>query len=166
MDCIIPFLNKKDDYAMPNRTRMIQVLLSTYFLVLTSHVYAIQYISNPLEISKEHMPQLRTQSTEANQKLTQAQYDQQIERYTAQVNATKLILDDPNAQSDASAQKQAFCSRIDAYRQIAELSKQNLELDMASSMLMIAKNFIERQHQSLVNSGMTEQVFCGSIEKK
>lgn len=151
---------------MPNRTRMIQVLSSTYFLICTSSVYAIQQMSAQLEISKEHMPQLRTQSTEANQKLTQAQYDQQIERYTAQVNATKLILDDPNAQSDASAQKQAFCSRIDAYRQIAELSKQNLELDMASSMLMIANNFIERQHQSLVNSGMTEQVFCGSIEKK
>lgn len=166
MDCIIPFLNKKDDYAMQNRTRMIQVLSSTYFLVLTSHVYAIQQIPTQLEISKEHMPQLGTQSTEDTQKLTQSQYDQQIERYTAQVNATKLILDDPHTQSDASAQKQAFCSRIEAYHQIAELSKQNLELDMASSMLMITKNFSERQHQSLVNSGMTEQVFCGSMEKK
>ena len=151
---------------MPNKTRMIQVLLSTYLLVCTSSIYDIQQIPTRLEISKEHMPQLGIQSVEANQKLTQAQYDQQIEHYTAQVNATKLILDDPNAQSDASAQKQAFCSRIKAYHQIAELSKQNIELDMASAMLMIANNFIEKQHQSLVNSGMTEQVFCTSMEKK
>ena len=150
---------------MQNRIRTIQVLWSTYFLVCASSVYAIQQIPSQLEISKEHMPQLGTQLAKGNQKLTQAQYDQQIERYTAQVNATKLILDDPHTQSDASAQKQAFCSRIEAYRQIAELSKQNLELDMASSMLMIANHFIERQHQSLVNSGMTEHVFCATAEK-
>ena len=97
-------------------------------------------------------------------KMTQAEYDQQIQKYTDQVNATKKILDNPDTQNDAKAQKQAFCSRIFAYQSIAQISQQNITLDLAPAMLMVANSFLERQKQSLTNSGMTEQVFCGAVQ--
>lgn len=94
------------------------------------------------------------------QKLSQAQYNELVQQYTAQVNATKQVLDEPNPASDVTTQKQAFCSRLAAYQQIADLSKANLELESANVTLMIANNFLARQKQSFEDSGMTEQVFC------
>lgn len=100
------------------------------------------------------------------QKLNQAQYNELVQQYTAQVNATKQVLDDPNAASDATTQKQAFCTRLAAYQQIADLSKANLELENANITLIIANNFLARQKQSFEDSGMTEQVFCAVSKMK
>lgn len=100
-----------------------------------------------------------------NQKLTQAQYDERIGYYTQEVNATKKILDEAE-HVDAAAQKHAFCNRIHAYQQIAEISKNNLQLDTANMMLLISQQFLERQKQSLTDSGMTEKVFCAAVKDR
>ncbi|WP_086206577.1 hypothetical protein [Acinetobacter sp. ANC 4648] len=94
------------------------------------------------------------------QTLSQDQYNQLLQQYTAQVNETKKILDDPKVKFDAATQKQAFCTRLTAYQQIADMSKANITLESASIMLMAANSFLERQKQSFIDSGMTEQVFC------
>lgn len=94
------------------------------------------------------------------QKLTQDEYNKKIQEYTDQVNATKLILDEPNSTTDAKQQKEAFCSRLDAYQKIALISKENIQLDTANMMFIIANNFLDRQKQSLEASGMTSDVFC------
>lgn len=100
-----------------------------------------------------------------NQNLTQDQYNQLIDQFTNKVNATKKVLDE-SENADASAQKQAFCTRLYAYQQIADISKNNLNLDTANLMLIIANQFLERQQQSFVASGMTQEVFCGSVKVK
>ncbi|ENU59417.1 hypothetical protein L291_3355 [Acinetobacter guillouiae MSP4-18] len=100
----------------------------------------------------------------STQKLTQEQYDQRIQTYTDQVNETKHILDEAHSTITAIEQHQAFCSRLDAYQAIARISKENLELDTANMMLVIANNFLDRQKQSIEQSGMTFERFC-SIKK-
>lgn len=100
-----------------------------------------------------------------NQNLTQDQYNQLIDQFTNKVNATKKVLDE-SENADASAQKQAFCTRLYAYQQIADISKNNLNLDTANLMLIIANQFLERQKQSFVASGMTQEVFCASVKVK
>ena len=99
------------------------------------------------------------------QKLTQDEYNRKIKEYTDQVNATKLILDEPNTTTDSKQQKQAFCSRLEAYQKISMISKENIQLDTANMMFVIANNFLERQKQSLEASGMTKEVFCSSKVK-
>ena len=99
------------------------------------------------------------------QKLTQDEYNRKIQEYTDQVNATKLILDEPNTITNSKQQKQAFCSRLEAYRNISMISKENIQLDTANMMFVIANNFLERQKQSLEASGMTSEVFCSSNGK-
>ena len=94
------------------------------------------------------------------QKLTQDEYNKKIQEYTDQVNATKLILDEPNSSTDAKQQKEAFCSRLAAYQKISMISKENIQLDTANMMFIIANNFLDRQKQSLEASGMTSDVFC------
>lgn len=94
------------------------------------------------------------------QKLTQDEYNKKIQEYTDQVNATKLVLDEPNSTTDAKQQKEAFCSRLEAYQNIALISKENIQLDTANMMFIIANNFLDRQKQSLEASGMTSDVFC------
>lgn len=100
-----------------------------------------------------------------NQNLTQDQYNQLIDHFTNKVKATKKVLDE-SENADASAQKQAFCTRLYAYQQIADISKNNLNLDTANLMLIIANQFLERQKQSFVASGMTQEVFCASVKVK
>lgn len=100
----------------------------------------------------------------STQKLTQEQYDQRIQTYTDQVNETKHILDEAHSTITAIEQHQAFCSRLDAYQAIARISIENLELNTANMMLMIANNFLDRQKQSIEQSGMTLERFC-SIKK-
>lgn len=100
-----------------------------------------------------------------NQNLTQDQYNQLIDQFTNEVNATKKVLDE-SENADASAQKQAFCTRLYAYQQIADISKNNLNLDTANTMLIIANQFLERQKQSFIASGMTQEVFCASVNIK
>ena len=78
------------------------------------------------------------------EKLSQADYDQFI--------------------ADAQSQRQAFCQRLTAYEEIQKVSEENHELNMASTMAMIAKSFLDRQAQSMNNSGMTTAVFCKSRE--
>ena len=99
-------------------------------------------------------------------KLTQVEYNQLIQQYTNQVNETKKILDEPEAHSNVTMQKQAFCSRIEAYEHIANLSKENTELETANIMFTIAHNFLERQKQTFIDSGMTAQVFCATAKKE
>lgn len=95
------------------------------------------------------------------QKLTQDEYNQRIQNYTAQVNATKQILDDEiMGNQDADQQRKAFCSRLEAYRGIAQISQENLQLDTANMMLMIANDFLDRQKQSMQISGVALEKFC------
>lgn len=100
-------------------------------------------------------------STEAiAEHLTQEVYDQKIAEYIAQVNQTKKILDDDQAQADAKMTKQALCQRIQAYKQIYQLSEQNIHLSQASTMKYVSQIFLDRQKTSLETSGMMESTFC------
>lgn len=92
--------------------------------------------------------------------LSQSAYDQFISAQTKIVNETKHILDEDDQKADAQTQRQAFCKRLKAYQDIQKVSEENSSLDMAPTMAMIAKNFLERQDQSLTQSGMTTNVFC------
>lgn len=94
------------------------------------------------------------------QKLTEDEYNQRIQSYTEQVNATKKILDVEDSKASAKEQHDAFCSRLTAYQQIALMSKQNPELDTANIMLVIANRYLEQQKQSMEQSGMTLDVLC------
>jgi hypothetical protein len=98
--------------------------------------------------------------------LTQQNYDAQIQHYLDVIKATKPILDDPKSTADASAKSEAFCQRIDAYQRIVKLSEDNSQLDMASIMHMAAKNFLDRQQQSLTKSGMTTGAMCKTTPAK
>ena len=98
-------------------------------------------------------------------KLSQAEYDQFIEVQTNIVNETKPILDEANPEVDATAQRDAFCARLTAYENIKKTSEENIELNMAAMMKIVADSFLSRQHDSLTQSGMTTQVFCGSIKQ-
>ena len=49
-----------------------------------------------------------------------------------------------------------------AHYVLANYIKQNPQLDGASTMLLVAAHFLDRQQQSMQASGMTEQVFCKS----
>ena len=80
------------------------------------------------------------------------------------VNETKHILDEPDQNADAQSQRQALCQRLTAYEEIQKVSEENHELNMAPTMAMIAKSFLDRQAQSMNNSGMTTAVFCKSRE--
>lgn len=95
--------------------------------------------------------------------LTQQTYDAQMQHYLDVIKATKPILDDPKSTADASEKSQSFCQRIDAYQQIVKLSEENSQLEMASIMYMAAKNFLDRQQQSLTKSGMTTGAMCKPV---
>ena len=98
--------------------------------------------------------------------LTQTQYQDLLNQYTQIVNDSKKILDDPTSQATAEQQKQAFCARYHAYKNIAEISEYNPNLYPAPVMLMVAKRYLEQQHNSFTASGMTEQVFCAGATSK
>ena len=85
------------------------------------------------------------------EKLTQPAYDQFIAEQTRIVNETKAILDQPNQEGDVQKQRWAFCQRLTAYEEIH---------NMAPIMAMVAKKFLDRQVQSMHNSGMTAAIFC------
>ena len=93
-------------------------------------------------------------------KLTQGQYDQKMAEYTATVNSTKTVLDAKDNPATATEMKTAFCQRMDAYHQIAALSKANIELSTASVMLMVANRYLDQQENSLTDAGMNESAFC------
>ena len=92
--------------------------------------------------------------------LSQSAYDEFISAQTKIVNETKHILDKDDQKADAQTQRQAFCNRLKAYQDIQKVSEENSSLDMAPTMAMVAKSFLERQDQSLTQSGMTTSVFC------
>ena len=96
--------------------------------------------------------------------LSQSAYDQFISAQTKIVNETKHILDEDDQKADAQTQRQAFCNRLKAYQDIQKVSEENSGLKMAPTMSMIARNFLERQDQSLTQSGMTASVFCKNRE--
>ncbi|WP_216934138.1 MULTISPECIES: hypothetical protein [unclassified Acinetobacter] len=95
---------------------------------------------------------------------SQSAYDQFISAQTKIVNETKHILDENDKKADAQTQRQAFCNRLKAYQDIQKVSEENSSLDMAPTMAMIARSFLERQDQSLNQSGMTTAVFCKNRE--
>lgn len=103
---------------------------------------------------------LYTASLSHAEVLTQQAYDQKIQQHMQIIQQTKAILDQPDRQADAKQQSQALCERLNAYEQIASLSKENLSLEMASVMLMASQNFLDRQKSSLGDSGMTASGFC------
>lgn len=93
-------------------------------------------------------------------------FDEKLQQYIDVVNHTKTVLDDPNATPTALEQKQALCSRIQAYKNIVQLSQDHLELNSARLMHQVAEAYLERQHKSFNASAMNEQVFCANpIEK-
>ena len=97
--------------------------------------------------------------------MTQEQFDQYIAEQTRVVNESKAILDEPHTASDKpniSTERQALCDRIQAYQNILQASQENSQLNMASMMAMVAQNYLDRQNQSMNNSGMTTGVFCKS----
>ncbi|GJC32194.1 hypothetical protein KAM398_22020 [Acinetobacter sp. KAM398] len=98
--------------------------------------------------------------------LTQTQYQDLLNQYTQIVNDSKKVLDDPASQATAEQQKQAFCARYYAYKNIAKISEYNPSLYPAPMMLMVAKRYLEQQHNSFAASGMTEQVFCAGSTSK
>ncbi|MGE8537647.1 MAG: hypothetical protein ACN6NI_00040 [Acinetobacter sp.] len=103
-------------------------------------------------------------STVSAAPLSQSAYDQFISEQTKIVNETKHILDEDDQKADAQTQRQAFCNRLKAYQDIQKVSEENSSLNMASTMTMVAKSFLERQDQSLTKSGMTTAVFCKNRE--
>lgn len=103
---------------------------------------------------------LSTLSYAETTKLTQAQYDQKMAEYTATVNSTKTVLDAKDNPATATEMKTAFCQRMDAYHQIAALSKANIELSTASVMLMVANRYLDQQEKSLTDAGLNESAFC------
>ena len=58
--------------------------------------------------------------------LTQTQYQDLLNQYTQIVNDSKTVLDDPASSATAQQQKQAFCARYHAYKNIAEISKERI----------------------------------------
>ncbi|MCL6233892.1 hypothetical protein M5F03_01715 [Acinetobacter sp. ANC 5579] len=97
--------------------------------------------------------------------LTQAEYNAQIKAYTEQINSTKAILDDPASTATGQQQNQAFCLRLNAYRQILEISQQNLALEMANLMQVASQHYLQQQLQSMQSSGLNESAFCSSPAK-
>ncbi|ANF81760.1 hypothetical protein A3K93_05875 [Acinetobacter sp. NCu2D-2] len=97
--------------------------------------------------------------------LTQAEYDQFIDVQTKIVNETKPILDQSNPDTSASAQREAFCLRLKAYENIKATSEENINLNMAPMMKIVAESYLSRQQESLTNSGMTTSVFCASAKQ-
>ncbi|MGN0936719.1 MULTISPECIES: hypothetical protein [unclassified Acinetobacter] len=97
--------------------------------------------------------------------LTQAEYNAQIQAYTEQINSTKAILDDPASTATGQQQTQAFCLRLNAYRQILEISQQNSALEMANLMQVASQHYLQQQQQSMQSSGLNESAFCSSPTK-
>lgn len=93
-------------------------------------------------------------------------FDEKLQAYIDVVNQTKTVLDDPNATPTALEQKQALCMRIQAYKNIVQLSQDHLELNSARVMHQVAQTFLERQDQSFKASAMSEQIFCASMTLK
>ena len=78
---------------------------------------------------------------------------------------SKAILGEPHTALDRpniSPERQVLCDRIQAYQNILKASQENSQLNMASMMAMVAQNYLDRQNQSMNNSGMTTGVFCKS----
>lgn len=93
-------------------------------------------------------------------------FDLKLQEYIDVVNQTKMVLDNPKATPSALEQKQALCKRIQAYKNIAKLSQENLELDSAPIMNRVSQNFLDRQEKSFNASAMSEQVFCAKTTQK
>jgi hypothetical protein len=85
--------------------------------------------------------------------------------YTEQINSTKAILDDPASTATGQQQTQAFCLRLNAYRQILEISQQNSALEMANLMRVASQHYLQQQQQSMQSSGLNESAFCSSPTK-
>lgn len=89
-------------------------------------------------------------------------YPQQLNYWVQQVNATKAILDDVDVHPTAQQQKQALCQRIQAYQQIVQLTQQYPDAENAALLVSIAQLFLQRQQQSLQQSGMHISTFCAA----
>lgn len=98
--------------------------------------------------------------------LTQQQYDQQIQHHTEVIKQTKAVLDVPGSKADAEQQSQALCDRLNAYEQIAQLSKDNPELELSSIRLVASELYLNQQKASLGNAGMSIAVFCSGKIKQ
>ncbi|OTG79734.1 hypothetical protein B9T33_11390 [Acinetobacter sp. ANC 5054] len=99
------------------------------------------------------------------QKLSQAEYNQKIQQYTDQVNLSKTILDAEGSSATAQEQTQAFCTRLNAYRQILKISQENATLEMANLMQFAAQHYLQQQQESLQSSGLNESAFCSTDSK-
>ena len=100
------------------------------------------------------------------QLLSQADFDHQIELYTAQINETKLILDAEDSTASPEQQTKAFCTRLHAYQRILQISQENAALNMAGIMKMVAGRYLQQQQESMQSSGLNESAFCSTESVK
>ncbi|OBX27891.1 hypothetical protein [Acinetobacter gandensis] len=98
--------------------------------------------------------------------LSQTDFDHQIELYTAQINETKLILDVEDSTVSPEQQTKAFCTRLNAYQRILEISQENAALNMAGIMQTVAERYLQQQQESMQSSGLNESAFCSTESVK
>lgn len=96
----------------------------------------------------------------ANQDLSEADFNQQIQQYIDIVNHTKTVLDDADALASAEVQQHSLCQRIHAYQDIVKLSNEYPKFENAMMMKLAAQSYLERQKVSLQNSGLNEDAIC------
>lgn len=101
----------------------------------------------------------------SSEKYSLEEYTRHIDQQIAIVNQTKLVLDDPEAKPSLLDQKNALCQRIEAYKNIQELSHKHLDYENAFGMKMVAELFLDQQQQSFARAGMNETAFCGNTKK-
>ena len=121
---------------------------SSIFLVCLSFMYGATYANESV------LQPIRL--------LSQADFDHQIELYTAQINETKLILDAEDSTASPEQQTKAFCTRLHAYQRILQISQENAELNMAGIMKMVAGRYLQQQQESMQSSGLNESAFCST----
>ena len=125
------------------------VIPSSDIMIKGEHAKKINLVTDPFAIEPP-------QAT----KLNQAQYNTRMQYYTDQVKASKAILDVENSSADAKQQKQALCTRIQAYQNITKWSQVNIQLESANMMIWVADQFLQRQKESMEQSGMTLDQLC------
>lgn len=94
------------------------------------------------------------------EQLTQVKYDALLSQYMKIIQDTKVVLDSDDTQATFSEQNKAFCERIIAYQNIKRISEDNRQLENASTMLLAANYYLERQSKSLELDGFTRNSFC------
>lgn len=94
------------------------------------------------------------------EQLSQEKYNFLLNQYMQTIQNTKPILDDENSSATSEEQFKALCERINAYRQIKKISLDNIILEQASTVLVAANFYLDRQQKSLNLSSLEDSTFC------